>query len=492
MSHDQDLKDWLRLIEEDRTECTPPKAKDSLNKSTPPALLPTDLLRLKGWPQAAAWTWSRLAEIPGLERDDLASDYWSGEKKRCREACSMLAARLFNLGQGEAALCAQMLGIDAGIPLTFDSVLPQLAYCAEHLWPATSESEERMIKAKLATWWAAADGQFEGDDRSIFLIAHHEWVSAGMERTARDRFSAVAPRAEPATAKDTPSDEPTLMVMPKAKAAKLAGGNKEFEELIDARLPLIIARDLPQVRCTLMAEYPHAVSAIDLVLRDLREGQPVKWRPILVLGPAGSGKSRLVRRISELCGLSIYRIDGAGSTDAVNFAGTSKAWSNTVPCAPARAIYQARIGNPILLVDEADKAGTSQHNGRLANAILPFLEKETSARYRDASLDSELDLSWVNHIATANSVEDLPGPMKDRYRFVKVPSPRLVDLPVLAANVVREMASESGEEGFAQALAADELDVIGRAWSAAGFSIRKLQAIVSATLEARGQMAVRH
>lgn len=491
MPHDQDLKDWHRLIEEDRAECTPSKAKDSLNESTPPALLPTDLLKLIGWPQAAAWTWSRLTEIPGLERDDLAADFWSAAKPRCKTACTKLADRLFKLGQGEAALCCQMLAVDAGVPLTFDSVLPQLAYCAEHLWPVATESKERMVKAKLATWWAAADGAFEGDDRSIFLIAHHEWVDAEMERTARDRLSAVAPR-ELAVAKDTPSDEPTLVVMPKAKAAKLASGTKEFEELIDARLPLVVARDLQRVRKLLLAEYPHATSAIDLMLRDLRDGQPVRWKPILLSGPAGSGKTRLVRRIADLLSLSVYRIDGAGSTDAVNFGGTSKAWSNTMPCAPARAICQARIGNPILLVDEADKAGTSQHNGRLANAILPFLEKETSSRYRDASLDAELDLSWVNHIATSNSVEDLPAPLRDRYRIVKVPSPRLVDLPALAANVVRELAAEAGEEGFAQALAADELDVIGRAWSAAGFSMRKLQAIVSATLEARDQMAVRH
>ncbi|MCW2079681.1 UNVERIFIED_ORG: hypothetical protein M2193_001856 [Bradyrhizobium japonicum] len=486
------MKDWLRLIEEDRAECTPPNGKDSLNKSTPPALLPTDVLVQKGWPQAAAWVWNRLQGIAGLQRDDLAADYWSGEKGRCKAACSQLAARLFKLGEGEAAICAQMLAVDAGVPLTFDAVLPQLAYCAENIWPAATESEEKMIKAKLATWWSAADGAFEDDGRSIFLIAHNEWVVAEMERTARDRISTVVPRAEPAVAKDTPSDEPGLVVMPKAKSSKLASAVKEYEELIDARLPLIVARDLQRVRKVLLSEYPHATSAIDLVLRDLREGQAVHWRPILLSGPAGTGKTRLVRRISDLCGLSVYRIDGSSSTDAVGYAGTPKAWSNTVPCAPARAIYQARIGNPLLLVEEADKAGTSQHNGRLANAILPFLEKETSSRYRDASLDAELDLSWVNHIATSNSVEDLPAPLKDRFRIIKVPSPRLMDLPILAANLVREIASEAGEDAFTQALATDELDVIARAWSRAGFSLRKLQAIVSATLEARDQMAVRH
>lgn len=495
MQNNQNLKDWLRLIEEDRAECTPPNSpngKDSLNESTPPALLPSDLLLQKGWPQAAAWTWGRLPEIEGLERDDLAADYWSGQKPRCKAACRTLAQRLFALGQGEAALCAQMLAVDASVPLTFDSVLPQLAYCAEHRWPAATESEEKMIKGRLTTWWAAADGAFEGDDRSIFLIAYHSWVEEEVERKQRARLAEVEPREQNGAAQAQAAQGHGLVVMPKAKSTKLRDAHKEYEDLVDACLPLIVAHDLQRVRKVLLNEYPHAVSAVDLVLRDLREAQPVHWRPILLSGPVGTGKTRLVRRISDLFGLSVYRIDGSSSADSIGFGGTPKGWSNTLPSAPFRAISQARIANPILLVDEADKAGTSQHNGRLANAILPFLERETSCRYRDASLDSELDLSWVNHIATANAVEDLPAPLKDRYRIIKVPSPRLVDLPVLAANVAREMASESGEEGFAQALAADELEVIARAWSRAGFSMRKLQAIVSATLETRNQTAMRH
>lgn len=493
MSDDSNLKNWLRRIEEDRAECTPPNGEDSVNESTPPAILPGELLLQKGWPPAAAWTWSRLIKIEGLERNDLAADYWSQDKLRCRAACSLLAERLFALNQGEAALCAQMLGVDAGVPISFDRVLPQLAYCAEHIWSGWhSDVENAAIKQRLSTWWSAADGNFEGDDRSIFRIAHEDWVDAEMDRAARACIENVTPRAQPAPVKKAPSVEPTLVVMPKLKTMKLASGLKEYEELIDARLPLVIARDLQRIRKVLLSEYPHAMSAIDLVLRDLREGQPARLKPILLVGPAGNGKSRLVRRLGEVLGLLVYRVDGSSSTDAVGYGGTPKAWSNTIPCAPARAICQALTGNPIVMVDEIDRTNTSEHNGRLVNAILPHLERETSCRFRDSSLDAELDLSWVNHIATANAVENLPAPLRDRYRIVKMPSPRLTDLPVLAANVVREMASEAGEEGFAQALATDELDVIARAWSRAGFSLRKLRAIVAATLEARDQMAVRH
>jgi ATP-dependent Lon protease len=75
---------------------------------------------------------------------------------------------------------------------------------------------------------------------------------------------------------------------------------------------------------------------------------------------------------------------------------------------------------------------------------------------------------------------------------VKVPDPTLSHLPALAANVMRDLALDDEERTHDAPLACDELEVIGRAWAKAGFSMRKLQKIVGATLEARDQHAMRH
>lgn len=484
---DKHLKDWQRLVQEDRADCTPRNVGDSPSLSTSAKPMPTALLLFNTWPAAASWTWAKLSKIEKLRLDDLTVEFWSGEKELCKQACRQLANRLFDLGSGEAALCALMLSVDAGQPKTFDDVLPQLASGAEHLWrDAHSERELAEIRSRLSTWSKAAEGHFEGDQRSIFWIAHLQLI--GAHRVARP--AAPAPQPEKWTSADP--EERNVVVMPKAKSSKLGAVHEDFKDMVDARLPLVIAHDVRGVRDVLSAEYPHALNAIDLVLRELREGYPVRLKPLLLVGPPGNGKSRLVRRISQLLGLEAYRIDGSSSTDAVAFGGTPKAWSNTIPCAPMRAICQSRIANVICFVDEIDKSATSQHNGRLVHAILPHLERETACRYRDSSLDAELDLSWVVHIATANSIKDLPEPLKDGYRIVNIPSPRLADLPLLAANVMRELAIEIEEEAFVQALANDELDVIARAWSASGFSLRKLRAILSATLELRNQAAIRH
>lgn len=174
------------------------------------------------------------------------------------------------------------------------------------------------------------------------------------------------------------------------------------------------------------------------------------------------------------------------------FGGSPKAWGNTTPSAPARAVNQTRVGNCVVFVDELDKAGTASRNGRLWDALLPFLERETASRYRDVSLDCELDLSWIFHVATANSVEGLPDPLKDRYRIIRVPAPTLKDLPQLSAGVLDEIALEADDAEFVPPLAPDELAVIARAWEQSGLSLRKLQKIIAATLEARNATAARH
>ncbi|MGM4916299.1 AAA family ATPase [Tardiphaga sp. 813_E8_N1_3] len=386
---------------------------------------------------------------------------------------------------GALALAWSMLTVDPRRPESFRHVLPQLQYALDHA--GLDERADAELRARIRIWWRAAEGEWTSSVITMFRLAERETSpEADIEPIPDSK-----PVRDETTKKPFKPPGPTLVVMPAARATKLNNYNAPFKEIVDAALPLVVARDVASIRAALHAEFPHATVAVDLLIRDLREGQPVTLKPMLLVGSPGSGKSRLVRRLAEILRLFIHRYDAAASSDN-HFGGTSKSWGNTEASVPARAVGQSRTANPIVLVDEIEKASASKTNGRLADALLPFLDRETAGRYRDQSLDAELDLSRVTFIATANDDTRLPTPLRDRFRIIRVAAPTLQHLPQLAAQVVRDLSANDETRAHDAPLADDELAVISKAWSRSGFSMRNLQKIVSATLEARDQYAMRH
>jgi hypothetical protein len=404
----------------------------------------------------------------------------SNDWRTMLEACVDYA---FSNGHGEFGVGLLMLLAVPGDTDTYVRFMPMLARMFARAASKTPDRDAATRSDLLAAWWKlAADEHYRGS-RDPFAVAH------GVK-------DFVASRTSPTVAGDgffkpVPATGPMLRVMSAPVGKKLGGDHGVYTDALSKELPLTVCPDVATVRAALEAEYPHAVREIHLLTRDLREGKPLRLAPVILCGPPGCGKSRLVRRLSELLGGKLHRHDCTGSGD-VMFSGTAKGWGATQPCVPARAIAQTQCASPILLLDELDKSG-SHTSGSLYASLAPFLERETSARHHDQSLDTTVDLSWVSYCATANDDKAIPDYVKDRFRIIRMPAPGLPHLPRLAAQVMSDLAREDDEDpAFTPALSEDELDVIGRAWSKAGLSMRALQRCVRATLDARAAFAPRH
>src|SRR5260221_326108 len=263
-----------------------------------------------------------------------------------------------------------------------------------------------------------------------------------------------------------------------------------LKSVINAALPLVEVPPLHQVRNALIFEFPYAVDVIDFALADLVGRATIVLRPLLLVGVPGGGKSRFARRLGEVLGLSVWREDASRADGAV-FGGTDRRWHSADPCHTFLAIAAGKIANPLVLIDELEKAGTRSDYGRLWDCLLGFAEPETSARYPDPALQTNLDLSQVSYVATANTLDPLPSPIRDRFRVVTFPKPGADDLDALLPAVIADLAKERGLDArWVTPLDGVERAVVAANWR--GGSVRRLRRIVEAILLDRDVRASRN
>lgn len=247
---------------------------------------------------------------------------------------------------------------------------------------------------------------------------------------------------------------------------------------------------LHEARNTLMFEFPYAIDVIDFALADLIGRATVRLRPLLLVGDPGGGKSRFARRLGEVLGLSVWRTD-ASRSDGAAFGGTERRWYSTEPYHPFLAIGQAKHANPLVLLDELEKAATRSDYGRLWDCLLGFLEPETSTRYPDPALQVTVDVSQVSYVATANALDPLPSPIRDRFRVITFPKPTANHLDALLPAVLADLARERGLDArWVTPFDGAEHAAVAAHWR--GGSVRRLRRLVEAILRKRDRTAARN
>ncbi|XP_076301620.1 lon protease homolog, mitochondrial isoform X2 [Lasioglossum baleicum] len=161
-------------------------------------------------------------------------------------------------------------------------------------------------------------------------------------------------------------------------------------------------------------------------------------------GPPGVGKTSIAKSISRALNREYFRFSVGGMTDVAEIKGHRRTYVGAMPGKIIQCLKKTKTENPLVLIDEVDKIGKG-HQGDPASALLEMLDPEQNANFLDHYLDVNVDLSKVLFICTANVIDTIPEPLRDRMEMIEM-SGYVADEKVAIAKqyLVPQAMSDSG------------------------------------------------
>lgn len=215
----------------------------------------------------------------------------------------------------------------------------------------------------------------------------------------------------------------------------------------------------------LKAKFPNFSGVIEHIRKALQitmrsQSKKINLQPILLIGPPGLGKTRFLTELGNVLRTGLFNIDMSTVSAGFVLSGNSSQWGNSKPGFVSDSMRKSEVANPLMLVDEIDKAkGDSRHDP--LSSFYGLLQDHSAVRFVDEFLGIPFDCSHINWVASANYIERIEPAILSRMKVMQIDFPTPEQTRPIVKNIYEELLVKNlWQEIFEPELSTEVVDML--------------------------------